>query len=212
MRIRKLISQKKISAPNPSSNNLSSSVSSIPSSCPAAATSTVSTSTTGLKEKEAEPVNILQKQHVVACELNMSVWDVTADDELLYYRKDEEVSKVMKNEDKEQEDYDDVHKITDESVDTEEYQISTEGDDDSESEEDDEETKEEELKEEQYATEDKGKLGLKSVMKNDDDDKKRKRDYEENHIESEEEEIEETEVDNEGKLGLKSEKKKETRK
>lgn len=89
---------------------------------------------------------------------------------------------------------------------------STEGDDDSESEEDDEETKEEELKEEQYATEDKGKLGLKSVMKNDDDDKKRKRDYEENHIESEEEEIEETEVDNEGKLGLKSEKKKNKRK
>ncbi|RZC72679.1 hypothetical protein C5167_048162 [Papaver somniferum] len=208
MRIRKLISQKKISAPNPSSNNLSSSVSSIPSSCPAAAaTSTVSTSTTGLKEKEADPVNILQKHHVGVCELNMSVWDVTADDELLYYRKDEEISKVIKNEDKEEKDYHDEDKIPDESVDTEEYRISTEEDDSGSEEDDHEETdEEEELKEEQNATENNGTPGLKPVIK-DDDDKKRKRDYEENHIESEED-IEETEVDNEGKLGLKSEKKK----
>ncbi|KAI3943716.1 hypothetical protein MKW98_004221 [Papaver atlanticum] len=211
MRIRKLITQKKISVPNSSYCNNRSSSSSIRSSCAAAAaTSTVSTSTTSSKEKEEERVNNLQKQHVGACELNMSVWDVTPDDELLYYRKDEEISKVIKNEDKEQKDYHDEDKITDESVDTEEYQISTE-EDDSESEEDDEETEEEEeSKEEQYATENKGKLGLKSVTKND-DDKKRKREFEENHIESEED-IEETEIDNEGKIGLKSEKKKNKRK
>ncbi|KAI3843151.1 hypothetical protein MKX03_008542 [Papaver bracteatum] len=203
MRIRKLITQKKISAPNLSSSFY------IPSSCAAAATttSTVSTSITSSKEKEEERVNNLQKQHVGACELNMSVWDVTPDDELLYYRKDEDVSKVIKNEDEEQEDYDDDHKITGGS---EEYQISTE-EDDSESEEDNEETEEEEELKEQYATENKGKVGLKSVKKNDDDDKKRKRDYEKNHIESEED-SEETEVDNEGKIGFKSEKKKNKRK
>ncbi|KAI3843835.1 hypothetical protein MKW92_045818 [Papaver armeniacum] len=192
MRIRKLITQKKISAPNLSYCNNRSSSLEIPSSCAAAATSTVSTTPPPpTTSSEEERVKKFQKTEAVgACELNMSVWDVTADDELLYYRKDEDVSKVIKNEDKEQEHYDDDAaaddddpKITDESVNTEEYKISTERDDDSESEEDDEET-EEELEEEQYATEDKGKLGLKSVM-NENDDKKRKRDYEEYDQETE---------------------------